>query len=114
MTIKRLRLGVVVLLCFVTALTASFYLPGILFGEATIYSQRYSEAKFRSVNIGMSTSEVRKLLGAPLRIERNPAIMDGYIWKYSEQKTITDNFYRRWLVIRNSTVINKFDDFWFD
>jgi hypothetical protein len=101
-------------MCFVAAQAASAYLPGIILGEATVYSRRYSEARFRRIDIGMSSTEVKNLLGSPLKIERDEPIVGGDTWKYSDQKTISDNFYRRWLIIKDNKIVDIFNDFWYD
>jgi outer membrane protein assembly factor BamE (lipoprotein component of BamABCDE complex) len=48
--------------------------------DDTVYAPGYSEAKFTSIQLGMSREEVTRLLGQPLNVDSAP----GYIlWTYA-------------------------------
>lgn len=63
-------------LCVIVILSVGFHywsldgldglLLGLLFGDDTEYSTRYTDRSFRRVKVGMSQEAVRELLGSPL------------------------------------------------
>jgi hypothetical protein len=83
-----------------------------LLGEATAYANGYTECGFRSIKVGMTTAEVNSTLGPPLG--RGPWEDLPEVWFYTQNKTITDNFWRRWVVVdaREDRVAEIIDDFW--
>jgi outer membrane protein assembly factor BamE (lipoprotein component of BamABCDE complex) len=83
-------------------------------GHDTVYAKGFSESKFRSVKVGMKTEDLLSVLGPPLK--RAPWGSLPEVWQYTDQRSITDNFWRRWVVIDLNTdsVTAIFDDFWED
>ena len=103
-----------VVLVGIAQCTARERLISLYFGEETVYTEGYSESRFRSIRPGMATADVLSVMGPPLRRAR----WGGYpqVWFYSDQKTITDNFWRRWVIVddRINRVASIVDDFWID
>jgi len=62
--------------------------------EGSVWAPGFSEAAFSKVKIGMHSSEVFQLLGAPIR---NPNGLTGSIWMYTWQETGSADFDQRWL-----------------
>lgn len=84
------------------------------FGHGTIYSQQYSEERFRTIQVGMTTAEVEAVMGPPLRKESASIPADDEMWHYSDQFNGTANFWRRWLLFQKGKVLVVIDDFWED
>ena len=86
----------------------------IFVGEATVYAKGFSESKFRSIKVGMKTADLLSIIGPPLK--RAPWGSLPEVWYYTDQKTITDNFWRRWVVVDTNAgeVVTIIDDFWDD
>ena len=57
------------------------FLPLLSESSETVYAPRYSYFAFRRVRIGMTVTEVRDLLGEPLKIAVRPS---GDVWVYSD------------------------------
>ena len=85
-----------------------------LLGEATVYAKGYSDRRFRSISVGMTTADVLSVMGPPLR--RAPWGDHPQVWFYTDQRGITDNFWRRWLFVdpKDDRVVMIIDDFWVD
>jgi outer membrane protein assembly factor BamE (lipoprotein component of BamABCDE complex) len=109
-----LSVALSVVLVAVAQSTVRERLISLYLGEVTVYTERYSESRFRSISPGMSMTDVLSVMGPPLR--RAP--WGGYpqVWFYSDQKTITDNFWRRWVIVdtRKDRVATIVDDFWIE
>jgi hypothetical protein len=113
---------VVYIVMFVPFLALSWYalsgcppdqlLMSAFLGESTVYARRYSESKFRSVRVGMTVRQVEAILGPPLRRGRCYAFDD--VSEYSDQRTVTENFRRRWVVWRAGEVERVINDFFAD
>jgi len=78
--IKRIAIAMVAIVAVVAAVQA-FSLDGVdgwvfarMYGDDTSYAPNFSDAKFRRVTKGMTESEVRALLPAPL----------GEVWIYND------------------------------
>jgi hypothetical protein len=87
-------------------------LAGILHPHSTVYASGYNESRFRSIRIGMGTSQVERLVGSPL--ERRPAWWSpgDDLWLYTRGRTSTSR--RRWVVFRNGKVVAVINDFYVD
>jgi outer membrane protein assembly factor BamE (lipoprotein component of BamABCDE complex) len=83
-------------------------------GEATAYANGYTEHGFRSIKVGMTMAQVNSILGPPLG--RGPWGDLPQVWFYTQNKTGTDNFWRRWVVVDTTQdrVAEIIDDFWVD
>jgi len=73
----------------------------------------YTERKFRTVTVGMTAAEVQAILGPP--IKRMPWGILPEVWLYTDHKTITGNFWRRWIAfdVDSGRVEEVIADFWF-
>jgi hypothetical protein len=81
----------------------------------TVYSQQYSWSRFRSLRRGMTDREVEAIVGPPLKKvpwAQYMGIHDESMWYYSDQPTITSNFWRRWVHFHDGKVTDIFSDFW--
>jgi hypothetical protein len=81
-------------------------------GESTVYAKGYTLRRLRSIRIGMTGAEVEVIMGPPLR--QGPWGGLPVVWFYSDQKTVEDNFWRRWVVFDNGRVVEVINDFWID
>jgi hypothetical protein len=90
-----------------------FFKAGML-GESTIYARGYTDRAFASIAVGDSPKKVLTVLGPPLRRGSWGDLPN--VWYYSEQRNVTDNFWRRWVVLDSSgaRVVEKIADFWVD
>jgi hypothetical protein len=62
----------------------------------TVLAEGFSEENFAKIMVGMSGSQVQKLLGRPLGEECNEM---GCLLRYSSQDTDTADYDRRWISI---------------
>lgn len=77
--------------------------------EGTVWAEDYTEDGFAKVKIGMTASEVHKILGEPL--VRNTE----EFWKYTLGDTSTADFDQRWVVFNDSgIVVEKRKSFFID
>jgi outer membrane protein assembly factor BamE (lipoprotein component of BamABCDE complex) len=85
----------------------------ILHFDGTVYSKGYSERLFRQIRVGMTRSEVEKLMGPPLEKNRWG---DGKseTWMYTYHDPVTSNYWRRWVQIENGSVVQVLNDYWED
>ena len=86
----------------------------IFLGEATVYAKSFSESRFRSLKTGMKAADVMRVMGPPLK--QTPWGQFPQVWLYTDQRTITDNFWRRWVAVDVNTdkVVLIISDFWDD
>jgi hypothetical protein len=56
-------------------------LPLLSESSETVYAPRYSYVAFRRIRIGMTVTEVKGLIGEPLKIVARPT---GDVWVYSD------------------------------
>jgi hypothetical protein len=90
-------------------------LESFLLGEETIYAPGYDERNFRKIRPGMVEADVVKIMGQPLNRNKGPFFDESrLVWRYSDQKTATDNFHRRWVVWKDGKVDIALHDFWVD
>ena len=110
--------------------------------EDTIYGPGYSESCFQKVTLGMTTSEVEKLVGLPLEISEHsgltftrrytisggvrtlvgewgnsdsPPIIDKIRWYYSKPGPQHDHYYMRIIKFSGEgKVIEKRHEFYYD
>ena len=88
-----------------------------VFGFGTIYSEHYSEGRFRTLRVGMTPAEVDAIIGRPLRSDiwnssGVPPARD--VWFYSTGPDDTSNYYRRWVLFEHGKVTAIVNDFWWD
>lgn len=78
--------AVLIALVVVAHLRSLDGLHGALFsaiwGEDTVYSEGYSDSKFRRIRRGMTEAEVETLLGIPLE-KTTGSTPDTVVWRYS-------------------------------
>jgi len=75
-------------------------------GDFTLYAKGYSESRFRTVRIGMTTRQVKNLLGAPLNWdtpETSEASGEG-IWCYTRPGKSPGSYWVRHIAFRNGVV----------
>jgi hypothetical protein len=87
------------------------------FGFGTIYSEGYSEGRFRALRPGMSRGEVESIIGRPLRIltsDQHAPNAKQELWFYSDQPDATANFHRRRVLFDHGKVVMVVNDFWVD
>jgi hypothetical protein len=57
------------------------FLPLLSESSETVYAPRYSYFAFRRIRIGMTTEEVKTLIGEPLHVVPRP---NSQVWTYSD------------------------------
>ena len=72
--------------------------------EGTIWAKDFRLENFEKVFMGMSSQEVYKLLGTPLRSHCTP---EGCLLIYSWQDTGTADFDQRWVGINSIGQVNE-------
>jgi hypothetical protein len=94
-------------------------------GDFTVYSNGYSESRFRSVRRGMAVHDVAEIMGPPLEMGkwqvpggRGPitpeeGVLDD-IWFYSRAGQPMGNYWRREVWFRNGTVYRTEGGFYVD
>jgi hypothetical protein len=114
----RSRLIVTLLAASLTLVAVHIYISDIwkarLFGEETVYADGYSEKRFQSIKVGMKMAEVDSIMGPPLRRGTWGDLRP--VWFYSDQRNVSDNFWRRWVVVdaTSDRVAEIIADFWVD
>jgi hypothetical protein len=78
----------------------------------TYYSKGYSENKFMSLRVGMTSKEVEAVMGPPL--EKIPWQDGRVLWTYSDRDDDTCDFWRRWVLFKNDRVDDVVSDYWDD
>ena len=107
-----MRRTMVVIACIGAGFAACrFHLLRIdtIFGFGTVYAERYTEAGFDSLRVGMSRTEVEAVMGPPLKkvswFGDDPAVTGGdECWYYSEQPIRDGNYWRRWVKFTNGKI----------
>ena len=115
--LKHLLLVIIVFVMYeIVSLDGIIGLLGpILFGDTTIYSDRWNYWRYRSVKRGMTVDEVTQLLGEPLNKTDNEFWPDGpdFIFHYS--RSSCDSHYReRSIGFKNGRVVKKYSEFYVD
>jgi hypothetical protein len=64
--------------------------------EGTVWATQFEESKFSKIRIGMSASEMVKLIGNPLRKDCGK---EDCFWIYTWQDTETADFDQRWVIV---------------
>jgi len=80
--------------------------------EGTIWAPDFDESKFSKIQIGMHQSEVKALVGAPLRdkCDRAPCF-----WRYTELESGLPGYDQRWVVFDSAgRVIEIRKEFYLD
>lgn len=62
----------------------------------TIYAPSFSESNFNQIKISMSSAQVARLVGEPLRKDCDH--MDCF-WIYTNQETSTADYDQRWVIL---------------
>jgi hypothetical protein len=83
-----------------------------VFFPPTIYATGYVEAKFNGIRNGMTTEQVKSLLGDPLKKDWSEDGSEN--WQYSTGYTYTSNYERRWIRVKNGVVTTIINDYWYD
>ena len=104
---------VIIVLLF-SSLNIKELMLSTLLGEATVYASCYSESGFHSIVVGMTVPDLQSIVGQP--IKRAPWGEHGEVWFYTDQRSATDNFWRRVVIIDPQThrVTMVIKDFWID
>jgi hypothetical protein len=87
------------------------FLPLFSEDSETVYAPGYSYIAFRKVRIGMRDSEVRELIGEPLKVVAKPA---GDVWVYSDSATSRSYRMREVLFDQRGRVVEVMAEFVFD
>jgi hypothetical protein len=107
-TVRRMMMAVAVigLCCYL----AERLIHGF---EDTVYADGYSEQRFTTISIGMTTNQVQAIMGAPIR--KNSWVDGGDIelWRYSDSPG-DGNCWRRWVFFKNGKVYWIDSRFWLD
>jgi hypothetical protein len=96
---------------FFVALLLVLTVPRMIM-QSTVYAPGYSWQKFGSIRQGMTPIQVEAVLGPPLKRVSWGGFSD--VSFYSDQKTITDNFWRQWVVWKDGKVDFVISDYWDD
>ncbi|WP_435006061.1 hypothetical protein P12x_003733 [Tundrisphaera lichenicola] len=85
----------------------------IAIDSGTIYSEKYNEARFQQIRVGMTSGQVEALIGRPLYT------MDGSgegnrTWEYSRGAGDTSSYWRRWVMMSGGKVEEVVNDYWWD
>jgi hypothetical protein len=102
---------------------------GALGGHYTVYAEGYSEAKFRSIRVGMTVRQVEEIMGPPL-VKGEWQVPNGSgpvtpgvgslddIWYYTrggkQVKQGTASHWRRAVLLRNGVVCGTDSTYWLD
>jgi hypothetical protein len=106
--------AIIVIVCILLSNNIRDLVMSVFLGEATVYAKGFSESKFRCIKVGMRAEDLQAVMGPPLK--RSPWGPFPEVWLYTNQRTITDNFWRRWVVVDDKAhkVAMIIDDFWED
>jgi hypothetical protein len=77
----------------------------------TVFSPKYSDAAFRTMNVGMRSGAVISALGAPINTLRAADGMER--WEYSVSPT-NASYFERALLLRDDRVVDVIHQFYFD
>jgi len=90
-------------------------LEGLIFGlllkEDTEYASGYTDAGWRSIQVGMTQADVRAVLGEPLQVWQNRSGSVSMRWSRSPGST---NYRSRVLLLENDRVVKKHAEFYLD
>src|SRR4051794_20083777 len=78
-------------------------LAAMLHGHSTVYARGYNESRFRTIRIGMTVSQVERLVGCPLERMQPWWSVGDDLWLYTWKRS--GSFRRRWVVFRNGEVV---------
>jgi hypothetical protein len=95
-------------------LIRAYRMSNYLNGYGTVYSSGYSEGRFNSLRRGMTRLQVETIMGPPLK--RTIAEYQGgdEMWAFSDQPTITSNYWQRWVIFNKGKASVIVKDFWLD
>jgi hypothetical protein len=116
-TVRRMMIAVAVLGAGFTALPWLIYGPSLFdvilsgVGHDTAYSATYTEARWRRLYRGMTTSEVEAVIGPPLRKKSWPH--QSEVWMYSMSPGDT-HYWKRQVIFRAGKVEGFDGGFYFD
>lgn len=85
-----------------------------VFVEWTVYAPGYDEGRFQQIREGMTATEVKALLGPPLFEEPCNDGSGTVLWPYTNQKSYTSNYWRRWIYMKNDRVTSIVSEFYRD
>ena len=83
----------------------------LLFEDGTVWADGYSDAGFKAVRVGMSRSEVYKLLGKPITSYDDRGRRCEY---WSAGQTIYSSYRQREVVFKGDTVVRINTGAWID
>jgi hypothetical protein len=118
--LKKLVVGLVFLVaCFVGVQAFTLDgVPGLVFGlmlqEDTVYTPGYTDAGFRSIEVGMTRSEVEAIVGPPQKvwtIDSSDVVDEGARWSYSPGDT---HYRERTLLFHKGVVVEKHTGYYVD
>lgn len=110
------RQAPILIACLGTALglAGSLYLLTDQLGYYTVYSPSYNESRFDSIMIGMSSRQVEAIMGSPLKKTFQVYQGGDEMWAFSDQPTITSDYWRRWIIFEKGRASVIVKDFWLD
>ena len=81
---------------------------GVIVPTTTIFAAGYTDSAWRSVQKGMTTGTVHRLLGVPLILQHTmrPGHPDETRWEYSD-KSGTASYRQRVIVFSNGKVVDR-------
>ena len=80
--------------------------------QHTLYSMNYHQKSFESISIGMGVSEVKRIIGDPLKVTSDENTKTEYHF-YSQSKN-DSNYFEKKLVMQNGKVVEKIDALYHD
>lgn len=114
---EQIRKAILVICAVVGGLWVLYFLVIIVFMLGTpyfetVYSNNFSNQKFNSIKTGISTEEVRKVLGEPLAIRD---IEGEEVWYYTEGKDLhNSSYFVRVIKFKDKKVIEIIRDTYYD
>lgn len=104
------KMGTILLILFSLIMAVLFSSTYVIALRETVYSDDFNESDFDKISVGMDISEVKEILGEPIRtVEQS----NGDHLVYSESPNST-HYFKRIVVIQNSKVTEKVDELYVD
>jgi SmpA / OmlA family len=91
-----------------------YTMSNYLYGYGTVYSPGYSESRFNSIRKGMTRQQVETIMGPPLTKTIAEYQGGDEMWAFSDQPSITSNYWQRWVIFNKGQVSIIVKDFWID
>ena len=104
------KMGIILLILCSLTMAGLFSSTYIIAFKETVYSDDFNEDNFDKISVGMDISEVKEILGEPIRtVEQS----NGDHLVYSESPNST-HYFKRTVLVQNSKVTEKVDELYID